>query len=336
MLHAVLVRERLLGRVVLPLGVAAAISVYLNGFRLQRTKSGPVARKPSRRKTAAKAKPELAQLRAIERLLAKEDYQAAVRRIRPLVQQFPNHGGLRRSLVEALHATEGPSAAGLAAFAWAEQRGNSVPAQETLLYYAATLHLPALADRAARRVRELGGEVPGRLPDSTELEELSHDSLGPGSSGEDLERFEIGQLHLTGQDLHGALRWLEDMEQSPARNNRAVALFHLQRLDEALAVFTSVWQEHPENLFALSWLIQLRLYRGDETAALGLCTPLAAAVPIRLDDALPQLQVLLLMQQNEPALEAFRTALDTGLADAATRSAGTLLRHYGGMPSWTA
>ena len=86
---------------------------------------------------------------------------------------------------------------------------------------------------------------------------------------------------------------------------------------------------HPENLFALSWAIQLRLYRGDESGALGLCTPLAAGVPIRLDHALPQLQVLLLMQQNEPALEAFRTALDSGWEDAATGRAGALLRHYG-------
>ena len=165
-----------------------------------------MSRKPSRKKPTAKAKPDPAQLRAIERLLEQEDYHAAVRRTTPLVQRFPNHGGLRRSLVEALHAAEGPSAAGLAAFDWAEQRRNSLPAQETLLYYAAELYLPALAGRAARRVRELGGDVPGRVPDPTDLQELSHDTLGPGSSVEDLERFEIGQLHLAGQDA-GWMTW---------------------------------------------------------------------------------------------------------------------------------
>jgi len=288
-----------------------------------------VSRKPSRKKRTAKAKPDPAQLKAIERLLEQEDYQAAVRRARALVKQFPNIGGPRRTLVEALHAAEGPSAAGLAAFDWAEQRRNSLLAQETLLYYAAELYLPALAGRAARRVRELDGDVPGRVPDPTDLAELSHDTLGSGSSVEDLERFDIGQLHLAGKDLHGALRWLDGMEQSPARNNRGVALFHLQRVDEALAVFMDVWQEHPENLFALSWAVQLRLYRGDESGALGLCTPLAAGVPMRLDHALPQLQTLLLMQQNEPAFRAFRKALDSGWEDAATGRAGALLRHYG-------
>ena len=100
-----------------------------------------MSRKPSRKKPTAKAKPDPAQLKAIERLLEQEDYQAAVRRIRQLVKQFPNHGGLRRSLVEALQAAEGPSAAGLAAFGWAEQRRNSLPAQETLLYYAVDVFL---------------------------------------------------------------------------------------------------------------------------------------------------------------------------------------------------
>jgi hypothetical protein len=211
-----------------------------------------VSSKPSRKKPAAKTKPHPAQLKAIERLLEHEDYQAAVRRSKAMVKPFPNQGGLCRSLVEALHVAEGPSAAGLAAFDWAEQRRNSPTAQETLLYYSAELYLPALAGRAARRVRELGGDVPGRVPDPTDLRGLGHDARGPGSSVEDLERFEISQLYLAGQDLHGALRRLDGMEQSSACNNRAVALFHLQRVYEVLAVFMDVWQEHAEDLFAMS------------------------------------------------------------------------------------
>ena len=311
---------------------AAATPVYswASSYRqYPSTESVPVSRKPSKNKAAAKAKPELAQLKAVERLLEQEDYKAAVRRIKPLVQRFPNHGGLRRSLLEALQAAEGPSAAGLAAFAWAEQRRNSLVAQEALLYYAAELYLPALLSRTARQAKELGGDVQGRVPDATELAEISLEILGPGSSVEDLERFEIGQLHLTGQDLQGTLRWLDGLEQSPARNNCAVALFHLQRIDEALAIFMDVWQAHPEDLFALSWAVQLRLYRGDESGANGLCMPLAAGVPIRLDHALPQLQTLLLMQQNEPALQAFRAALDRGWDDDVTERARAMLRHYG-------
>ena len=68
----------------------------------------------------------MAQLKAIERLREQEDYQAAAGQTKTLVKQFPNHSGLRRSLVEALHAAEGPSAAGLAAFDWAENSGATV------------------------------------------------------------------------------------------------------------------------------------------------------------------------------------------------------------------
>jgi hypothetical protein len=89
-----------------------------------------VSRKPSRKKPTAKAKPDPAQLKAIKRLLEQEDYQAAIPRARTLVRQFPNHGGLRRSLVQALHAAQRPSAAAVAAFDWAEQRRNSLMAHE--------------------------------------------------------------------------------------------------------------------------------------------------------------------------------------------------------------
>jgi len=104
---------------------------------------------------------------------------------------------------------------------------------------------------------------------------------------------------------------------------------HPQRVDEALGNFIDTWQAHPDDLFALSRAIQLRLYRGDEPGALGLCTPLAAAVPLRVDHALAQLQALLLMQQNEAAFQAFRAALHLDWEDVATGRAGARLRHYG-------
>ena len=47
-----------------------------------------MSRKPSRKKPTAKARPDPAQLKAIERLLEQEDYQAAVRRARPLVKRL--------------------------------------------------------------------------------------------------------------------------------------------------------------------------------------------------------------------------------------------------------
>ena len=92
-----------------------------------------MAKKPAPKKSTAKPQPEPAQLKAIERLLESRDDAEAVRRIRSLLARFPDQGGLHRSLVLALERAEGPQAAAVAAFAWAERHPNSLPAQEALL-----------------------------------------------------------------------------------------------------------------------------------------------------------------------------------------------------------
>ena len=144
-----------------------------------------------------------------------------------------------------------------------------------------------------------------------------------------MERFDIGKLHLEGQDFRGAVRWLDGLDVLPARNNRALALFHLQRIDDALEAFMASWQADPDNLFALGWATRLRLYRGDDTGARGLCTPLAAATARRLDDALPQLDALLLLRQDQLAWEAFERVTVSGWFPHGTGLGDALLRHFG-------
>ncbi len=92
-------------------------------------------KKPSKTKPG-RPQPEAAQLKAIERLIEAGEYTKAVQRLKPLVHRCPDHGGLRRLLVEALERSEGVRAAGLAAFEWAERRPNSVQAQGALLAFA--------------------------------------------------------------------------------------------------------------------------------------------------------------------------------------------------------
>lgn len=116
-----------------------------------------MAKKPANARARTKHGPDAAQRKAVERLLEEERYTEAIRRIKPLVQRYPDHGGLRRALVEALEHGQGPRAAALAAFVWAERRPNSLPAQEALLHFAQALQHVMLAERAASKVRELGG-----------------------------------------------------------------------------------------------------------------------------------------------------------------------------------
>lgn len=281
-------------------------------------------------KPARAAQPLPAQLRAIDKLLHSRDYAGALGKIRPLLERFPEHGGLRGALVEALEPTQGPAVAGVAAFAWAESRPNSLPAQEALFRYALQLGLLMLAQRASRRIGELGGTCRGfPLPPET-VHTLLTMPDGSQASVAELERFDIGKLHLEGLEMEAALRWLEGLELLPARNNRALALYHMERVDEALEVFLTNWRDDPDNLVALGWASRLRLYRGDETGALGLCTPLAAATARRVDDALGQLGALLPLGQDQAALEVFERARQADwFKQQGHSTSDAMLRHFG-------
>ena len=288
-----------------------------------------MAKKPAKKKSQPKLGPEPAQLKVIERLLANEDYAGAIRRIKPLVQRFADHGGLRRALVEALEHGESRPAAGLAAFAWAQSRPHSLAAQEALFHFAVALGHFMLAERTAHKVRELGGHTRGFPLAQTLKETMLVMPDGTRASIEDLERFDIGKLHVEGHDFAGALRWLEGLPLLPARNNRALALFHLDRIDDALDAFMASWQVDAENLFALGWAVRLRLYRGDDTGARGLCTPLAASTARRLDDAIPQLDALLLLQQDQLAWDAFERSTHSDWFGPGEGRTGATLRHLG-------
>ncbi|QVL49170.1 MAG: hypothetical protein KFB96_01145 [Thiocapsa sp.] len=245
------------------------------------------------------------QLKAIERLMARRDDASAARRLRALIEAHPDQSGPRRLLVEALEGSQGSGAAAIAAFDWAERRPKSLPAQEMLFRYALQFGHVMLADRTAERLRALGAETPGFPVAPAIREDLLRQPDGSTATAEQMLRFDIGKLHLDGHDFAGVVRWLDGVDLTPAKNNHAMSLFHLDRIEEALAAFLALWKEDPDNLFALGWAARLRLYQGDETGARGLTTPLAAATARRLEDAVPQLDALLLLGEDAAALDAF-------------------------------
>ncbi|RKT46321.1 tetratricopeptide repeat protein [Thiocapsa rosea] len=245
------------------------------------------------------------QLKAIERLMERRDDATAARRLRALIEAHPDQSGPRRLLVEALEGSQGSGAAAIAAFDWAERRPKSLPAQEMLFRYALQFGHVMLADRTAERLRALGVETPGFPVAAAIREDLLRQPDGSSATAEQMLLFDIGKLHLDGHDFAGVVRWLDGVDLTPAKNNRAMSLFHLDRIEDALAAFLALWKEDPDNLFALGWAARLRLYQGDETGARGLTTPLAAATARRLEDAVPQLDALLLLGEDAAALDAF-------------------------------
>lgn len=289
-----------------------------------------MSKRPSKSKPAKGNQPEPAQLKAIEHLIQERDYARAIARARALVRRFPDHGGSWRLLVDALAHGQGKAAAGLAAYQWAERRPNSLPAQEALLGFAADCRHLLLADQAAARVCELGGETQGfPLPEHL-MEGFLEAPDGSRTTHDELIRFDIGKLHLDAHDFAGAVRILESIDTTPARNNRALALFHLGRIQDALSGFLAAWQRDPGNLFGLGWAIRTRLFLGDETGARGLAVPLAQGPARRGEDAYGQVSALLLLQENQSAWDAFERSTETEWAGMETGLMGAERLNLGG------
>jgi tetratricopeptide (TPR) repeat protein len=288
-----------------------------------------MAKTPPKKKSSKARLPEPAQIKGVERLIESRDYPKAIERARSLVERYPDHGGAWRLLVDARALGDGHAAAALAAYQWAARRPNSALALDTLLRLAVDRGHLVLADHTAARVRGLGTATPG-FPLAPETRaELMLQPDGSQATSEELERFDIGKLHLEAHDFAGAVRALHGVAITPARNNCALALFHLDRIEESLNAFMDAWQADPGNLFGLGWALRLRLYRGDEIGARGLAVPLAQAEARRLEDAQAQVLTLLFMREDQAAWDAFERS---ERADWAGRDVGPLAaawRHLG-------
>lgn len=201
-------------------------------------------------------------------------------------------------------------------------------AQQALLSLATRLGHIALADRVARHLRGLGCATQGFPVPSDVLGELRAMPDGVLASIEQIEQFDIGKLYLDAQDFAGAIHRLDGVDIFSARNNRAMALFHLGRIDEALSSFLAGWEADADNLFALGWAARLRLYAGDEPGAQGLTAPLAAATARRLDDALMQLDALLLLGNDRAAWDTYQRYTQNDQFQVGEGIPGAALEHF--------
>jgi tetratricopeptide (TPR) repeat protein len=258
------------------------------------------------------AKPQAGQINAIQRLLDAKRFAEAATQARALIRQFPEHGAPRRALIEALEGQRNPSGAALAAYEWAALRPNSPQAQQALFDACLQTRSIFLLLRTTRRLQALGVGS-GISPPVNEdmLDELLTMPDGQRATQAQMEHFEAARFYVNAQQFEAALDLLKEAQLLPERNNQGVCLYHLGRIDEALACFEASWRDDPDNLFALGWMLRLRLYRGDEDGAHGLATPLAASRARRSEDARIQLDVLLLIGEDEAVRTAFAVIRDS-------------------------
>lgn len=281
---------------------------------------------------ATAAKLDTRQLAAIERLLTAGRAEDALKRAQRLSKEYPDHSGLWRIQIDALQALGDAPGATLAAYRWAQQRPNNILAQQALLEACLRHEHFFLAMDMVKRLQALGvGEnlMISKLM-AKDLEEFLIMPDGSRATHEQMEAFDRARIHLQARDFLAALPLLEQGTTIPQRNNLAVCLFNLNRIEDAMAAFDAAWSQDPDNLFALSWIMQLRLFRGDEDSAYGLATPLAVTRARRADDALLQLHGLLLLGENQAANHAYERASGEDWFATDNPLTLALLHHLGG------
>jgi hypothetical protein len=165
-----------------------------------------VPKQPSNTRQTKGEQPAPAQIKAVERLLGARDYPRAIARARTLVQDFPDHGGANRLLLDALDQGERRAAATLAAYQWAVRRPRSVRALEALFQLAMAGHHLVLAYQVADRLRELGALTGASRIDPAGLAELLQQPDGTAATRAQAAQFDICQLHLDAHDFAGAAR----------------------------------------------------------------------------------------------------------------------------------
>ena len=251
-------------------------------------------------------------LRAIDRLLEQGRLTPALEKIEAALKVSPRHGGLLRRRVETLLELNRLAEAELIAYQWTQTLPNSPQAWEALYRLALKKQHIALAMDAARHFNQLAertGERPIAAIDESEIEAgIINAYTGASIPIDELLQMEIGQLYIGARHFQEAYEILKSAKEPPARNNLGLCLFYLGRFQEALDCFKENWDSEPRNLTAVGWMARIYLFLGDEERAQGLAAPLMHTLPVRMEDAMTQIETLLLLGKEEEALEAFDKA----------------------------
>lgn len=254
------------------------------------------------KKSQQVAKPQTAQIEAIEQLAAQGEIMAAWRRIQSLRRSFPNYKGLHRLAFELTFSVDQTHLAALAAWDWTRASPESHDAWEGL-FETTRNQYHALALTALRECQRLSGEAQTPLPPP---EETPFGKLPI----EEAVLLDLSRLMISDLRLAEGESFARQSNHPSAKNNRAICLFAHGKIPEALKVFEDNWQAEARNLFALKHLISLRLWQSGLDSALGLSAPLAASTPLRSEDAIAQQHGLQLLENFNAADQAYKNSLD--------------------------
>lgn len=265
---------------------------------------------PHKKPSAKDAAPQSHQLEAVRKLARQGDLAQAQNRLAALRRSFPGFKPLHGLAWEVEDLAGSDILAAARALDWLTASPKSRAAAEALRDSALSAGLAALALQTARRIHELDGET------LTPVEPLPT-PFGPM----DLQQaaaVDLSRMHMADGRHEAVTAVLKDVEHAAARNNLALSLFSLGRIDEAVASVDANWQAQPGNLFALERLVRWRCWQQGLGAVSGFAAALRHTAVERAEDAIGRLDGLLFLREWQAADAVWREASDADYWSGAT------------------
>jgi tetratricopeptide (TPR) repeat protein len=259
-------------------------------------------KKSSRTRTNHAAIPQPAQLDAVRKLSHTGRHEEAQTRVAALRARFPDFKPLMGLAWEVDDCAGHFLSASRHAWDWSMASPGSVAALEALRDSAFDAGLPALGASAALKLaRAEGNPVPDLPPMPGALGDLPFDQA---------VAVDLSRLFLNFGRYSEAIAILEGIDHPSTRNNLAMARFAQGEIAAARAGFEANWQQDRRNLFALHYVVRLRLWSGGHGPANELAEALRDAQPLRAEDAYGKMFGLLLLGEDDDTVDAWDALCD--------------------------
>lgn len=284
-------------------------------------------------KRKLQAKPQPAQMAALELLINAGDHAAAQRRLHALRQSYPEFTPLLRLAWELEDQMNQHMSAAARAYEWHQAAPNSEMALSALSQSAKSQGLLALACHAEDRLDALHG-IPARKEPSA-----IDGPFGPVTF-QMMVLGDLAQMHTADNNPKATIALLKDVWHPSGRNNLATAWFMAGEVQKAHDIATATWQDFPDNLYAMGIMVRWRCWLQGLDRCKGFAAPLVAARPKRSDDAIARVETLRFLGQEALAQQAWQDVQGAGFWDEADdtnvaafkrlKPAGTSLQEFAG------
>jgi tetratricopeptide (TPR) repeat protein len=269
------------------------------------------------------------ELQRVEKYLAKEEWNSAIKILLPLAEQYPQAQRVWELLNYASYEIEDFALYQRASEGWAQvQPENANVAYSLASAYLANAH-PLMALQAFRKALDLDPEhqfAEDAKATIQDLEKLA-DKLLSEIGLDDQEGWEIALLHEQGQagmeeGNYAAAREAENevLARRPqfqsARNNLSLISWLEGNMEDAIKTAQSVLDQEPDNVHALSNLVHFLAIQGNETAARPYAERLQASQAEASDSWTKKVEGLSYLRDDAAVVEVFEQAQAIGALEA--------------------